>query len=297
VQVAVGESNWEDSGSDWPVQASPDRVLPVGSAPALLLTVLGDLVLRHGDSVWTASLLDVMTGLGLEEQTARQALARASDAGLLISEKHGRIVRWTVSDHCKAEIEEIAQRAASLINPPAQWDGRCLIVTVTIPQHLRTVRKRLYSGLHWQGFGNPAPGLWASPHADRVEELRRLIDELGLNDHTITFTGGTLGVGLSDAEIVARAWDLDEIAARYEKLIGTFANLDPAPGDDLLFTYMALVNEYRQFPAMDPQLPENLLPDWVGRRATAMFVELHGKWSGPAHERWLEIVRETAPSG
>lgn len=281
-------------GAGWD-EARPHRELPVGSARSLLLTMLGALVLPHQQPVWTASLLYVMTGLGLEEQTARQAIARAADAGLIVNEKHGRAVRWIVTDAAKAEIVEVTERAESLINPPQRWDGRCLVLAVTIPQHLRTVRKRLYRSLYWQGFGNPAPGLWASPHADRVEELRKAIHELGLDDHTITFIGNTLGVGLSDAEIVARAWDLDQMSARYEKLIETYQYVEPQPGDDLLLTHLSLLNEYREFPAMDPQLPEDLLANWVGRRATELFVSLNQRWSGAARTRWLEIVELTSP--
>ena len=217
-------------------------------------------------------------------------------SGLIVSEKHGRAVRWHITDAAKAEIAEVTERARSLINPPERWDGRCLILSVTIPQQLRTVRKRLYRSLYWQGFGNPAPGLWASPHTDRVDELRKAIHDLGLEDHTITFIGNTLKVGLSDAEIVARAWDLEHMAARYEKLIETYKHVEPQPGDDLLLTHLSLLNEYREFPAMDPQLPEDLLPNWVGRQATALFVSLNEKWSASARERWLEIVKLTSPA-
>jgi phenylacetic acid degradation operon negative regulatory protein len=273
----------------------PYRDLPVGSARSLLLTVLSELVLPRGEPAWTSSLLYVMTGLGLEEQNARQAIARASDAGVIISEKHGRAVRWSFSDYGTAQIEEITRRADSLISPPERWDGNCLVLAVTVPQRLRAVRKRLYSSLYWQGFGNPAPGLWASPHVDRVDELRELIDDVGLRESTVTFIGNTLGVGLSDGEIVARAWDLERIAARYEKLIETYQHLSPSSGDDLLFAHLSLLNEYREFPAMDPQLPEDLLPNWVGRRATELFVMLNRRWSGAAHQRWLEIVELTSP--
>jgi len=270
--------------------------LPVGSARSLLLTILSELVLPDNNATWTSSLLYVLTGLGLEEQTARQAIARASDAGLIASERHGRTVRWTVTEAGRTQIESITRRAASLITPPERWDGNCLIVVVTVPQRLRAVRKRLYSSLYWQGFGNPAPGLWASPHVDRVEELRTLIDDLGLRDSTVTFIGNTLGVGLTEAEIVARAWDLDNIAGRYEKLIETYTAIEPEPGDDLLFTPLSLINEYREFPAMDPQLPENLLPDWVGHRATDLFINRNNEWAPAAHQRWRQIVEMTSPS-
>ncbi|HEY9418253.1 MAG TPA: PaaX family transcriptional regulator C-terminal domain-containing protein [Pseudonocardia sp.] len=268
----------------------------MGSARSLLLTILSELVLPDNNATWTSSLLYVLTGLGLEEQTARQAIARASDAGLIASERHGRTVRWTVTEAGRTQIESITRRAASLITPPERWDGNCLIVVVTVPQRLRAVRKRLYSSLYWQGFGNPAPGLWASPHVDRVEELRTLIDDLGLRDSTVTFIGNTLGVGLTEAEIVARAWDLDNIAGRYEKLIETYTGIEPEPGDDLLFTHLSLINEYREFPAMDPQLPENLLPDWVGHRATDLFINRNNEWAPAAHQRWRQIVEMTSPS-
>jgi phenylacetic acid degradation operon negative regulatory protein len=269
--------------------------LPVGSARSLLLSILGAYVLPGSDSVWTSALLHVMTGMGLEEQTARQAIARAADAGLISGTKHGRTVTWQVTEAGRADIAEITRRAESLLNPPAVWDGRCLVLAITVPQQLRAVRKRLYSGLYWQGFGNPAPGLWASPHADRVEELRELIESLGLHDSTITFVGGTLGVGITDAEIVERAWDFSHIEARYEKFIETFENLSPEPGDAMLFAHLALVNEYREFPAMDPQLPEDLLPNWIGRRATDVVQKRSQEWGAPARQRWAAIVEETAP--
>ena len=293
VSIVPDRDGWEDVAT-W-AESRPVRDLPVGSARSLLLTMLSELTLPLNEPTWTSSLLYVLTGLGLEEQTARQAIARAADAGLIASEKHGRTVRWTVTDAGKSHIESITRRAASLINPPDRWDGNCLIVAVTVPQRLRAVRKRLYSSLYWQGFGNPAPGLWASPHVDRVEELRALIDDLGLRDSTVTFIGNTLGVGITDAEIVARAWDLENIAARYEKWIETYEGTEPEPGDDLLLTHLSLINEYREFPAMDPQLPEDLLPNWVGHRATELFVDLNRKWSAAAHERWRQIVEMTSP--
>lgn len=294
VGVVPDSDGWEDV-ADW-VRARPVRDLAVGSARSLLLTVLSELALPLDKPTWTSSLLYVLTGLGLEEQTARQAIARAADSGLIASEKHGRTVRWTVTEAGKAQIEEITRRADTLINRPAQWDGNCLILAVTVPQRLRTVRKRLYSSLYWQGFGNPAPGLWTSPHADRVDELRTLIDELGLQDSTITFVGNTLGIGLNDAEIVARAWDFDIISARYQKLIETYQGLEPAAGDELLLTHLSLVNEFREFPAMDPQLPEDLMPNWIGHRAVDLFVTLNEKWSTATRGRWLQIVEMTSPA-
>src|SRR5205807_2420771 len=80
-----------------------------------------------------------------------------------------------------------------------------------------------------------------------VEE-RQIIEDFDLQGSSFAFMGRTVSAGLTDAEIVKRAWDLDGVAERYEKLICAFADADPDPGDDLLFTYIALANEWRQFP-------------------------------------------------
>jgi phenylacetic acid degradation operon negative regulatory protein len=64
--------------------------LAPGSARSLLLTVLGELVWPTGKPVWTWALLYVLKGLGVEEQTARQAIARAALSGWIEAERHGR---------------------------------------------------------------------------------------------------------------------------------------------------------------------------------------------------------------
>jgi phenylacetic acid degradation operon negative regulatory protein len=269
--------------------------LPAGTARSLLLSTFGEFVLPTRSPVWTATLLYVLSGLGVEEQTARQAIARASEAGLLEAEKQGRAVRWSLTDAGGRSIEEVSRRVLSLSAPPGRWDGDCLVLIVTVPQHQKTVRKRLYRGLEWAGFGNPAPGVWVSPYIERAGEVKALIEELGLRDSTLAFFGTAVSIGLTDAALVRRAWGLDQLAARYEKLIDTFEPLDPAPGDEMLFSYIALVNEWRELPFTDPRLPEDMLPDWVGRRAMDMSVRLHDTWAPRARRRWREIVELTTP--
>ncbi|HEY2206274.1 MAG TPA: PaaX family transcriptional regulator C-terminal domain-containing protein [Pseudonocardia sp.] len=269
-----------------------------GSGPSLLLTVLGELVVPAGDPVWTATLLYALAGLGVNRHTARQTIARAADAGWISGEKHGREVRWSVTPTAVEIIDDITGRVRSLNAPAETWDGNCLIINVTITHDKRTARKRLYSALSWAGFGNPAPGLWATPHVERLDEISEVIDQLGLRESTIAVVGTPAGrLGLSSQEIVERAWNLDDVAARYERLLDTFGGQRPEPGDDLLFTHLALVDEWRKFPTMDPQLPQDLLPNWIGRQAADTFVELHSTWQPAARERWREVVELTAPDG
>ncbi|HYZ52112.1 MAG TPA: PaaX family transcriptional regulator C-terminal domain-containing protein [Streptosporangiaceae bacterium] len=266
-----------------------------GSARSLLLTIIGELVMPNTNSVWTASLLYVLTGLGIEEQTARQAIARGAAAGWITAHRHGREVQWELTSAGKRLISSGAERVYSMSAKAAPWDGNWLIVLVSIPQSQRAVRKKLYGALSWEGFGNPTPGVWLSPHPDRQAGAQQVINNLGLRESTLAFVGGSLAVGLREDEIVARAWDLDGVRAEYEQLLIRFSGLRPPLGDPLLFMHVQLVNEWQRFPFLDPQLPEELLPDWIGRRAAVVFTQLRAEWSEDAQARWRVVVKETAP--
>ncbi|HEY4005771.1 MAG TPA: PaaX family transcriptional regulator C-terminal domain-containing protein [Pseudonocardia sp.] len=288
-------------GGDGEIDGAPDASGPLrpagaGSARSLLLTILGELVLPHREPVWTSTLLYVLKGLGLEEQTARQAIARGAGAGWIAGDKQGREVRWTLTDAGRQVIADGSHRVHA-VRTPEPWDGDWLVLLVTIPQARKTVRKRLYSALSWAGFGNPAAGVWVSPHPERAKEVARIIHDLELRDSAVGFVGPTLSVGMSEEEIVRRAWDLDDLAAQYQELIERFADQTPGPGDESLFTLVNLVNEWQRFPFLDPQLPEELLPGWIGRRAVELFVSRRRAWVGAARERWRELAEATAPAG
>ncbi len=255
----------------------------------MFLTVLGELVWPTSEPAWTLSLLFVMKGLGIEEQTARQVIARGAAAGWIESERHGREVRWTITPTGREIFERGSRRVTSMSDPFTDWDGNWLTLLVTIPHSHRTARKRLYAGLTWAGFGNPAPGVWVSPHPERSGEVDALIDELELRGHAMSFVGRAGAVGLSEREIVSKGWDLDAIAAHYAAVLEAFSGPTPPPGDEMLFAHIRLVSEWQRLPFSDPQLPEALVPGWIGRRVATHIERLRDEWSAAVHDRWAEI--------
>jgi phenylacetic acid degradation operon negative regulatory protein len=266
-----------------------------GSARSLLLTVLSELVVPADEPVWTRSLLYALAGLGVSEHTGRQTLARASRRGWIDGERRGREVRWTATRHLETMLEELTRRVESLSSPPKVWDGDAIFLNVVVPLEKKAVRPRLYSALAWAGFGNPMPGLWASPHVSRLDEARAAIDELGLRGTTIAAIGRLADGGLRTREVIERSWDLDAVAVQYVELLRRYEHLSPGPGDEVLFSYLSLVHEWRGFPAIDPQLPEDVLPDWIGRTAADTFVTLRARWEPAMRHRWREVVDMTAP--
>jgi phenylacetic acid degradation operon negative regulatory protein len=230
-----------------------------------------------------------MNGLGIEERTARQAIVRGADSGWIAPVRSGREVAWSMSSQLAGVFETGSRRVESLSDSFRDWDGSWLILLVTIPLALRTSRKKLYSGLEWAGFGNPTAGVWLTPHTERREQVATLVESLGLADSTISFLGKTDAIGLTESKIVQSGWDLDALAERYAEIAARFENPSPAPGDDTLFTHIRVLSELQRLPFADPQLPDALLPDWIGRRVTAHLQDLRRIWGPEVHARWSEL--------
>lgn len=265
------------------------------SARSLLLTVFGEYVHPSGEPVWTSTLLHVLTGLGVEEKAARQALNRMGADGWIESERAGRRVRWSPTAHGRTLLTEGAERIYSFGRDRESWDGRWLVLLVTVPETQRDLRHRLRNGLTWAGLGSPAPGVWISPHPSREAEAKQVVAELGLDAAAFSFCGPFAGVG-SERDMVEQAWHLGELAEAYEEFVTTFAALRPqsgsAPGtpDEILLAQIRLVDAWRRFPRLDPQLPADLLPPhWIGLRAAKVFDELHLQWHDAALRRWTEL--------
>jgi len=274
---------------------APERRLQP-SARSMLFTVLAEFVYRENCPIWTSSLLYLLTGVGFSEEAARQAIARGSAAGWMTAERMGRETRWSLSPATRALFDAGSARVFAFSEDDRVWDGRWLVLAISVPHARRRARKRLYSALSWAGLGNPAPGLWVTPHTERAEEIERVITELELGDSAVTTIGEIGTIGLQAEEIVRRAWDLHGVAANYTDLLTHFTALTPEPGDPMLFALIALTDALRRFPFIDPQLPPELAPDWIGRQAMVSLQELRAAWYEPAHRRWREIIAASEPS-
>jgi phenylacetic acid degradation operon negative regulatory protein len=259
------------------------------SARSLLMTVLGEFVLPRGRPVWTWVLVDTLAGFGVAEKSARQALARAAAEGLLVSERVGRRTRWELTPPARRLLSEGAQRIYEFGRTERPWDGRWLLLLVSVPESKRDLRHRLRTRLSWAGFGSPEAGVWISPHLAREGEALDVIKELGLAGSAMSFTAAFGLIGGQDA-MVGRAWDLSGLEERYEAFLADFGGLEPRGRAEALHAQTQLVHEWRRFPFLDPQLPRTLLPaNWSGSKAAELFHRKHGQWERAAAQRWDEL--------
>ena len=201
--------------------ARRSQALGVPSTRGYLLTVLGEFVLPVGGRVWTAALLDALGALGVEERTARQAVWRSAERGLLESERIGRRTRWALSDAARRLLTEGTRRIYSLHREPRPWDGRWLLLYVSVPESQRDLRHRMRTRLGWAGFASLGSGTWVSPWIDREIEAREVLDDLGLAGAARSFIAKPGGIG-DVTEMVASTWPLGEIAAGYAAFLERF---------------------------------------------------------------------------
>ncbi|MGD0701211.1 MAG: PaaX family transcriptional regulator C-terminal domain-containing protein [Trebonia sp.] len=288
--------------------------------PRLLLTLLGDYWWQRTESLPSAAIVGLLAEFGVSDSAARAALSRLTRNGLLVTSRSGRRTFVRLSQRAADVLDDGGRRIFSFGETPASWDGMWSLVAFSIPEDRRSERDELRKALRWLGFAPLYDGLWVCPrdHADTV--MARLKD-LGISTATafratalpavttdIAATAGlpdltgTAAGTLVSADIPARAWDLAGLRDRYQEFI-EFAGLlrdQTVAGEistaDALVARTRVMNEWRAFPAMDPDLPDELLPPaWPRAAARDLFITCYDLLGPLAARRVRQIISRYSP--
>jgi phenylacetic acid degradation operon negative regulatory protein len=255
----------------------------------MLLTVLGEYVLPARGGVWHETLVSALSAMEYKTYAARQALARSVGAGWLTTERHGRRSRVQLTQDTAGMLRAGAERIYGF-GRPWEWDGRWLLVVLRVPEERRDVRHAMRSRLAWAGFGSLGNGLWITPHVEREDELRSMAGDESVAE-LLSFRA-ELGAMATPPKIVAEAWDLDAVSLAYREFIARFGRLRPSTDESVFRAQTELVHEWRRFPFVDPDLPEEVLPDaWPRSRAREVFEERHAAWNDAAQEHFRSLER------
>lgn len=269
----------------------------------LVFTLFGEYLIHRKSPVWVGSLIALLRPFGVSEGAVRTALSRMTAKRWLATRRQGRNSFY----HLTARgLRVIRDGEARIFHPPHEvgWDGRWCLVTYSVPEDVRQLRDRLRVRLSWLGFGPLGNGVWVSPHAvqDKVAELA---EEMGVSGNLVCFEARQAG-DLDPQALVSRCWNLPALAGRYRDFLRRWEpELDAcraraAAGelreDDAFVLRFRLLNEYRQFPLVDPYLPETLLPErWPGDQATEVFQALHDLLVTPARAYVAAILEREPP--
>ncbi|MBS0406163.1 MAG: phenylacetic acid degradation operon negative regulatory protein PaaX [Proteobacteria bacterium] len=273
-------------------------------AGALIVSVFGDAVAPRGGRLWVGSLIRLLQPLGIDERLVRTAVSRLAKQAWLRIEPHGRRADYLLTEAGQRRFEE-ASRTIYAARPRA-WDGRWRLLLLVRELDAKA-REPLRRALAWQGFGQLGADCFVHPGADLDETLQALATE-GLTDAPaqllpLLAVDARHGLGQSDADLVRRAWNLDERAQAYAdfdtgyrplwQALAAVGGGDLAPEDAFLLRTL-LIHDWRRLLLRDPELPDVLLPaGWPGRAARQLTRELYQRLLAPS-ERHLDALLQRA---
>jgi phenylacetic acid degradation operon negative regulatory protein len=266
---------------------------PGGLNPrSFLFTLYGDYVLPLGqEEVRVGALVRLAAELGVSSPALRSALSRMGREGWLAAHRNDGSPRYRLTARGHSLIEEGTARIYG--RHRAGWDGRWVLVSYSLPEQRRGQRDRLREGLNFLGFGSLGNGIFVSPH-DLKREVRQLIERHDV-EQDVTVHHGTLEWPADPAQVVARAWDLNGLEARY----GTFllrirqelAEAEALDDRESFRRRFLLTHDFRRFPFSDPDLPDALLPaDWAGTTVREAFLEYNRTLRRRAEQFYLTIA-------
>ncbi len=265
----------------------------------LLITLLGDYWWRRTEYLPSAALVALLNEFGVSDVAARAALSRLVHHDLLVTSKHGRQTFYGLSERTIPLLGDGAQRIFSFGMGSHSWDGKWSLVAFSIPEERRKLRYLLRDRLRWLGFAPFYDGLWISPH-DRLDEVAKQLADLSIN--VVTLFRASIAECTPEGGSPLRAWDLVVLQTQYQQFIRQMQPLlervnhgDISP-EDALIARTDIMDIWRSFPKLDPDLPDVLLPlDWPRDQARQLFVEIYDALGPLAHCRVQQIIASYAP--
>lgn len=273
-----------------------------GSPPQhLLVTVLADYCLPRSARLPSAVLVTLAGDFGITATSARAALSRLARRGVVEPSREGRRTFYALSADAAQVLIRGSRRLIAFAADAEEWDGQWTVVAFSMPEDRRDARHLLRSRLRWQGFAPLYDGMWVSPRAGAAGAAEA-VEGLGVPAVTVLRAGEVTAVG-PGTRLPLQAWDLEEIAAGYRQFLDRWTPVvqrlrrgDVGAGEALVVR-TRIMDTYRRFPGLDPQLPRRLMPPgWPREQARTLFAEAYD-WLGPlAETRVRQLVAEHDPA-
>ena len=276
-------------------------------AGSLIISVFGDALFPRGGGIWVGSLAKLLEPLALSERLVRTALFRLVKEDWLQPQVRGRRSDYFLSPTGQHRIAEASRHIYANTDPV--WDQRWRLILIAGELQPKE-REALRSALFWHGFGSLSPAVFIHPSAELGTAFDALLDEgLGsLRKSLLPMLAGELGFAgaASSADVVKRAWDLDQLGLRYASFVQTYqpllevarlhgaqaatdADQDGIDDQSAFLLRVLLIHDYRRLLLRDPGLPAALIPPgWPGKTARLLCQELYRRlWAGS--ERHLDL--------
>lgn len=266
-------------------------------AGSLIISAFGDAIVPRGGRIWLGSLIRLLEPLALSERLIRTSVFRLAREEWLRTETVGRRADYVLTQSGRRRFDE-ASRHIYASHAPI-WDRRWRLVLVVNDLDAKA-RDHLRQALFWQGFGALGSDCFVHPSADLTAAFDALVAE-GLGAHLdclmpLLAADSRSGLSANDADLVRRAWNLQELATAYAAFVATYLPIltelrsdrqAEVDGEDAFLLRLLLIHDYRRLLLRDPELPDVLLPpDWPGQKARQLCKDLYRRLL-PASEAHL----------
>jgi phenylacetic acid degradation operon negative regulatory protein len=265
------------------------------TAQNLAVTLVADYTLRTRAWLPSASIVALLEEAGIGSGAARTAISRLFRNGVLESSRNGRYSSYRMTTAAAANLSAGGAWIARFGTRPEPWDGYWTLLSFSFPQDERGRRRALRGQLRWLGFAPLYDALWISPDAPNptVEE-RLTTTTLG----TMTmFRARQVELATQASRDPIDAWDVAAIASRYHTFIRHWKPMlahirtGMVSGAAAVQARTEIMDAYRQFPVVDPDLPIELLPaHWPRAQAREIFVAVYDGLAAHAQEHVRALV-------
>lgn len=271
------------------------------TAQSLAVTLVTDYTLRTHAWLPSASIVALLGEAGIGSSAARTAISRLSRRGVLESSRDGRYSSYRLTPAAVSNLAAGGAWIAGFATRADPWDGFWTLVSFSFPQEERSQRRALRGQLRWLGYAPLYDALWVSPDAPNPTVEDRLT--------TVTLGAMTM-FRARHVELATRtnrnpidAWDIAAIARRYNTFIQRWKPLLPrirtgkVSGAAAVHARTEIMDAYRHFPIIDPQLPIELMPaHWPRADAREVFVAVYDGLAEQAQEHVRAVVTQFSDS-
>ena len=299
----------------WVLQAGGVPVDPVadgaggpraqaGPSPQhLLATLLGEYLDSAEADLPSAAVVAALGEFGISEASARAALSRLTKRGLIEVRGAARPPRYHLTPSAIARHRSRMQHFLSFGSRPPEWTGQWVVVSFSLPDARQAQRHLVRRTLGQLGFVRLYDSMWLRPGRradDATEALHRIVDAVDGGRWSLLHSRFHDEAGPHGP---AAAYDLAGLAAGYRSFHEGFSPLQSAvrAGEvtraRALVARASLMDSWRRFCDLDPDLPEHLLPaPWPRQAARHLFLEVHTALGPLAEARLVEVTSPYWPA-
>jgi phenylacetic acid degradation operon negative regulatory protein len=240
---------------------------------SLIVTIFGDTVAPRGGEIWAGTLQELLGAMRIDAAAVRAALSRLARDGWLDRIKVGRLSYYALSADGRAAFGPALARVYRRNRPGVS--PRLHLFVLPEGEGRNGVRDQALKS----GYGS----LGASVLVGTSESVPLFRSEGGLLRLDAELAQGR------PEELVARAFDLEPLAARYRAFVSDFTPLAEAleggvslADHEAMVARTLLIHAYRRLILRDPVLPDEWLPDdWPGEAARALTARLYALLAPP----------------